>query len=83
MRDRRVFFIDDPKWFEKYQAQRKLCIYYILHPALLTCILVTIETQSVNAWTNVGPDVVLSEAQDRIRSVGWDETRPAIAVTVR
>lgn len=81
MRDRRVFFIDDPKWFEKYQAQCKLCIS--IRSALLICNLVTIETQSANAWTNVGPDMVLSEAQDRIRTVGWDETRPAIMVTVR
>jgi hypothetical protein len=41
------------------------------------------ESQKWNAWTEGGPDLILSEAQKRLKKEGWDATRPALTTTVR
>ncbi|KAL5525220.1 hypothetical protein ACEPAF_9089 [Sanghuangporus sanghuang] len=44
---------------------------------------IMLEIQNSQAWTEDGPEVVLKEAQQRVRERGWDAARPALAVTVR
>ncbi|KAL5478894.1 hypothetical protein ACEPAI_2171 [Sanghuangporus weigelae] len=44
---------------------------------------IMLEIQNSQAWSEDGPEVVLKEAQQRIRERGWDAARPALAVTVR
>ena len=45
--------------------------------------LVFAEMISANAWTNAGPEGILKEAQERVKSIGWERTRVAISTTVR
>ncbi|THG98259.1 hypothetical protein EW145_g7456, partial [Phellinidium pouzarii] len=45
---------------------------------------VVIEVNNVRAWPTAGPEVVLSEAKDRVKDRGWDNNaRQALSVTVR
>lgn len=44
---------------------------------------VMFEVQKFNAWTEGGPELVIEEAQQRLRKEGWDSLRPALAVTIR
>ena len=52
-------------------------------PCLAEYHLVFAEMISANAWTNAGPESILKEAQERVKSVGWEMTRVAISTTVR
>jgi hypothetical protein len=49
----------------------------------ITSITVQFEVQKTNAWVDVGPEVVIKEAQERLCRQGWDILRPALSVTVR
>jgi hypothetical protein len=45
---------------------------------------VTFEVDNSNAaWTEGGPELVIEEAQQRLRKEGWDSLRPALSVTIR
>jgi len=44
---------------------------------------VVFEAQSKNVWVDSKPDVVMIEAQERLRQQGWDKLRPALSTTVR
>ncbi|TDL21882.1 hypothetical protein BD410DRAFT_771211 [Rickenella mellea] len=44
---------------------------------------VMFEAQVRNAWTDAGPESVISEAQERLNTKGWDDVRPALSLTVR
>jgi hypothetical protein len=41
------------------------------------------EAQKCNAWTEGGPELVIEEAQQRLRKEGWGSLRPALSVTIR
>lgn len=45
--------------------------------------LVKLAMLGTGAWTDSGPETVLSEAQERIKRDGWDPVRRALAITVR
>ena len=55
----------------------------IYAPYLAEHYLVFAEMISANAWTNAGPEGILKEAQERVKSIGWERTRVAISTTVR
>jgi hypothetical protein len=44
---------------------------------------VTFEAQKSEAWTEGGPELIIEEAQKRLRKEGWDSLRPALSVTIR
>lgn len=44
---------------------------------------VTIESSGIKEWASVGPDTILSDAQERVKNGDWAETRIALSVTVR
>lgn len=46
-------------------------------------LIVNFEATKRKAWTKAGPDVIIAEAQERLRKKGWDDVRPALSVTVR
>jgi hypothetical protein len=41
------------------------------------------EAQKRRAWTEGGPELIINEAQKRLRKEGWDSVRPALTTTIR
>ncbi|TCD68826.1 hypothetical protein EIP91_009693 [Steccherinum ochraceum] len=41
------------------------------------------ETRTYRAWTQAGPELVKTEALERLEREGWNSLRPALAVTIR
>jgi hypothetical protein len=48
-----------------------------------TFLIVIFEAQSKRAWVDAKPDVVIMEAQERLRLEGWTNLRPALSTTIR
>ena len=41
------------------------------------------EATQRKAWTEAGPDVIIAEAQERLRQNGWEDVRPALSTSIR
>jgi hypothetical protein len=87
LRDERVFYIDKSDWIAKYNDQGYhpfvTDCYLVILLIYIISIVVQFEVQKTNAWVDVGPEVVIKEAQERLSRQGWDVLRPALSVTVR
>jgi hypothetical protein len=44
---------------------------------------VAVERQAQGAWVDVGLDIIIREAQDRLHLWGMDAVRPALSATVQ
>ncbi|KAG2035797.1 hypothetical protein BDR03DRAFT_983442 [Suillus americanus] len=67
MRDDRVFHINEPNWIDMYSQQGT--VYF--------------EVTASKAWDSEGLETVKELAQKRLKENGWDDVRPALAVTIR
>lgn len=45
--------------------------------------IVIMEATQRKAWTDAGPDVIITEAQERLRQNGWEDVRPALSTSIR
>jgi hypothetical protein len=79
-----VFHIDDQQWISMYNDQglesacRRLFALYLYYASP-----VLFEALKFKAWTEGGPDLVIEEAQKRLREQGWNAVRPALSTTIR
>ncbi|RDB28593.1 Serine/threonine-protein phosphatase 5 [Hypsizygus marmoreus] len=65
LRDKRVFHLDIPDFFDRYRDQ------------------ILFESDQTHAWETAGPKFVQEDALKRLKSLGWEEVRPALSTTIR
>ncbi|KAG1843800.1 hypothetical protein DFJ58DRAFT_731469 [Suillus subalutaceus] len=82
MRDDRVFHINQPKWIDMYNQQGDLIL-----ASLIEIMLTKVQSFSKLRLARLG---ILKDSrpsrnlqQKRLKENGWDDVRPALAVTVR
>lgn len=83
--DARVFHIPDQNFINKLNLQGS-CPYStaIVRRQILKILLaVEIEMLDTNGWADKGPEVVKSEALQRLQLQGWTACRRAIVATIR
>jgi hypothetical protein len=82
MRDDRVFHINQPNWIEMYNQQGEFCFIFACWDYTDRGT-VHFEVTARKAWDSEGLEAVKELAQKRLKEKGWDDVRPALAVTVR
>jgi stress-induced-phosphoprotein 1 len=81
MRDDRVFHINQPNWIDMYNQQGESASSLVeIYTDRGT---VYLEVTARKAWDSQGLETVKELAQKRLKENGWDDVRPALAVTVR
>ena len=83
LRDDRVFHMTDANFLSKYNDQgMSLIRLRVLYNTLIASVVIMEATQR-KAWTEAGPDVIIAEAQERLRQNGWEDVRPALSTSIR
>lgn len=87
MRDERVFVLQGQEFIDSYNKMSELiaslfcfCRYHLIHRYAA---LVQFEFMSVSAWQEADAERVIREVQQRQRTKGWDDVRPALSTTIR
>jgi stress-induced-phosphoprotein 1 len=82
MRDDRIFYFNQSNWVEMYNQQGESCSGI----GCWDCIdrgTIYLEVTARKAWDSEGLEAIKELAQKRLKENGWDDVRPALAVTVR